>query len=162
VFSGCVIEDPPPYVEPTRTPPRLDLRDANPPIGEILNVDRNDQVPFSIPVFSEDAGVPVAGLLHLDFDPSRPLDSFQTIGRLEPSTLDDQNRPELKFTWQVRQTTPGCHRLTLFVAHDDNIDYENQIPVDTDDQARAVWWANVDAEIPNTLVDCPSATSVDE
>jgi len=158
MLGGCIIEDPPPYTEPKRTPPRLDLRQAAPLIDQVIVTRSGDNVAFNVPVASEDAGDPIQGILFLDLNlgNENALLKAKGIAFLDPSTLDDTMREPWSLEWQVDPGLSGCHRLTLVVTHLSNFG-DNYKVKDKTDQAIAVWWANVNAPDPQTLVQCPLA-----
>jgi hypothetical protein len=115
---------------------------------------------FNVPVTSEDAGELVFGLAYLDYtkvNTPSSRSSFQNLAKLPAGTLDDGPRP---FTLNVLADpnngwTPGCHRLTLILTHESNVEIGRSQIIDTPDQAWAVWWLNVDADDPNVLENCP-------
>lgn len=162
-MSGCLIDDPPPYPVATQTSPQLAYHDALPLLDQVIVAKTNDIIDFTIPVTSEDAGDTLHAFLLLDYagGPSLSLDATS----LAPSTFDQGPR-EITLKWIVglgmgADFKAGCHRLTLRVSHQLNIDI-NRVPevFDAGDLAEAYWWANVNADPAsgNTLVDCPLAS----
>jgi hypothetical protein len=154
-LSSCLVDDPPPYAAPKQTPARLDYVGATPLLNQIIVANYLDNLKFSVPFVSEDAGQKVTAMLLLDYtgSPEIPLASVE----LPPSTLDDDKRA-IVITYGVQSTVaPGCHRFTLRVSHTANFDVSNSASVfNTEDLAEAYWWANiaVDAASANTLKDC--------
>lgn len=157
VTSSCLIEDPPPYKQPSQTPPRLNLRKAAPLIDQVLELKTGDRISFNVPVSSEDAGDKLQGLLLLDYKGEQQLPWLQ-VAEVQPSTLDDDTRA-LRLDWVVPNSISedGCHRLTLLVSHEKNLGVKIKDP---NDVAVAVWWANInaDADTSGKLNDCPLAT----
>lgn len=164
-MSSCLIDDPPPYPAAKRTSPQLDYHDALPLLDQVIVAKTNDIIDFTMPVVSEDAGDPLHAFLLLDYagGPSLSLDATS----LSPSTFDQGSR-EVTLKWIVgvgvgmgADFKAGCHRLTLRVSHQSNINI-NAVPevFDAGDLAEAYWWANVNADPAsgNTLVDCPLAS----
>jgi hypothetical protein len=147
MLSGCLVEDPPDYTPPTRTPPRLNLTQTKPIINEVYVTTLGETIDFEIGVTSEDAGVEVHGYLMVDY-PGGVRWSTWDGARVAPSTLEDVSR-RLTFRVTVEQgelrgDTYGCHRVTLRVAHADNFD-QVKLPLtfDKEDVAEAYWWLNV-------------------
>src|SRR5688500_1094673 len=90
MLPGCLIEDPPPYTQPGKTPPRLDLQSAAPPLDQVMVHRRGDPIEFKVPVASEDAGDPVQGFLLLDYSGGVSAD-LVAFGQVPASTLADVN-----------------------------------------------------------------------
>jgi hypothetical protein len=168
MLPACLIDDPPPLTQAHQTPPRLDQRKALPLLAEVIVAKTNDLLQFEIPVSSEDAGEGLNAFLYLDYRGDQvdsesggtlPADSVSG-GNLPPSTLEDTERAPLSFVWQVRRVPPGCHRLTLRVAHLSNLPNAYSPVLDATDLAEAYWWMNLDVDpaLGNTLVDCPLAS----
>jgi hypothetical protein len=140
MFSGCIVEDPPPYTKPTKTPPRLDLRLAQPPPDRIIVVDRRDPIPFRLPFASEDGGEKVQAWLFRDYlAGDNALVSVEVPG----STLDDLDR-KIEITYPGSAAIPfGCHRIMIRVSHADNFNiYPFGDHIDEADVAEAYWWIN--------------------
>jgi hypothetical protein len=161
--SACLVDDPPAYVAPKQTPPRLDYRSAEPRLDEVYVARVSDNLTFRMPVVSEDAGDTLFGIMLLDY--ASGIDAGIGRVRLPPSTLDDTTRV-FQIDWQVSKlVAPGCHRFTLRATHELNLDVLN-IPklFDPTDSAEAYWWVNVvdpdpdNATDSNMLVDCPGAS----
>jgi hypothetical protein len=158
-LTGCLAPSPDDFPEPEQTPPYLNLVTADPPVGEILEVQTNDRKPFSISVRSEDRGDPLWGFLYLDLGFEN--EAFTgALERVDPSTLDDPEPRALSFIWSVLNVSPGCHQLTLLVAHESNFDLADTLkPIpgkSQGDVAVVTWWALVD-RIPATPgTDCPA------
>jgi hypothetical protein len=170
MLPGCLVEDPPEYRAPTRTPPRLNLTRALPSPDQIRITRRGSTIPFEIPVSSEDDGVGLAGFLLVDYDGVSRWSQWGGA-ELPPSTLDDGDR-KLQFNPTVDATNDfadedellGCHRVTLRVTHRDNF-ILGTIPlvVDPADVAEAYWYLNVigssPTEDPSVLRNCPQASA---
>jgi hypothetical protein len=142
MFSGCIVEDPPPYTQPTQTPPRLDLRLAEPPPSQIIIVDQSDPITFRVPFASEDAADKVRGFIFLDYSErsKTPLASVTVEG----STLDDRSR-SIELTYPATDVIEfGCHRIMIRISHE--LNFERFPPgeaIDQGDVAEAYWWINV-------------------
>jgi len=151
--SGCLVADPPEYKPPEQTPPFLDLFRADPPVREVLVARHDARINFNVPVRSEDAGDELIGAVHFDW--GLPQSWQRNVG-LPASTFDDDSRA-IVFDWAVTSpSTTGCHQLTLLVFHRANYDFINQRSTDSDDQAIATWWLNVnpDESDLDTLKEC--------
>jgi hypothetical protein len=162
-LPSCLVDDPPPYAAPKQTPPRLDTVKALPLMNQILVANKGESIPFLIPVESEDAGQKLSCLLFLDYTGSGGWDRLDGTP-LAPATLDDPPRT-ISLHWDVPNSiVAGCHRITLRVTHEPNLNV-NDFPsvYDTHDLAEAYWWANVgvDAASAGLLKDCkdPVGTS---
>ena len=156
--SGCLIEDPPPYTQPAKTPPRLDLVRAFPSPDQVIVRETGDVIEFSIPVVSEDAGDRLQAVLQLDMG-SPKEDDFVTSTKVPASTLDDMSRT-LLLQYEVELAdAPGCHRFTVLVSHESNFGDGPEVE-DPTDLAEAHWMANLNPETDGaTLVNCPLASS---
>jgi hypothetical protein len=159
MLSGCLIEDPPPYTQPAKTPPRLDLVRAFPSPDQIIVRNTGDVIPFSIPVVSEDAGDRLQAVLQLDMGSPTLEDDFVTSTKVPASTLDDVSRTLLlEYTVELNDD-PGCHRFTVLVSHESNFGDGPEV-VDPTDLAAAHWMANLNPETDGaTLVNCPNAST---
>ena len=137
MLSGCLVEDPPPYVPPTQTPPRLDSRLAKPPIDQIIVRGQADPIDFSIPFASEDAGDRVLGFLFFD---GKQEDNDTRAG----STLDADNR-HMDLTYSARSEVAfGCHRVLMRLSHELNFSRTTSgEPIDPSDVAEAHWLVNI-------------------
>lgn len=157
MLSGCIVEDPPPYTQPTQTPPRLDLRLAEPPPDKIILTEKGEPILFHLPFASEDAGETVTALMMVDNFPGT-LDGRNLPG----STLDDTSRA---FDLLFPVTAPvelGCHRLWVRVSHEANfLPHPPGSVIDEADVADAYWWLNVidlgAGDDGSILRNCPSA-----
>lgn len=154
MLSGCIVEDPPPYTQPTQTPPRLDLRLAEPPPDQILIVEQGQMINFRVPFASEDAGETVDAVMLVD-------SSLKVDGRTLPgSTLDDTSRAfDLVYPGTAGL---GCHRLWVRISHTANfVRFPDGVVIDETDVADAYWWLNVidvaAGEDGSILRNCPSA-----
>jgi hypothetical protein len=161
--SSCIVADPPEYVQPLRTRPVLDVGLAVPGTSQVLVVHTGDNVGFSVPVRSEDAGEDLRAVFFLDQGPgSRGV--FQNSQRVPASTYSDTTRP-VTFPWTV-PTLAGCHLMTLTVAHSSSFQADHEDVLDTqnhaDDAAIVNWWLNAPAPgtLDSTLVDCPTKGAV--
>jgi hypothetical protein len=168
MLSGCLVEDPPTYAAPERTPPRLSLNQTQPPLDQIYVTQVGAKINFSIPVAAEDDGVSLQGFLLVDFDGTLPFSAWELGMTLPPSTLDDTTR-KLEFSRQITKTFApgdylGCHRVTLRVSHISNFNINAPPDVfDRTDVAEAYWWLNVidpaKGQDGSVLVDCPRASA---
>jgi hypothetical protein len=167
MLPACLVDDPPPLIEPRQTPPRLDYSQALPGLDQVMIRNEGDLIEFRMPVTSEDAGQSLTGKLFLDYRGDGTLGDTLNQNSLPPSTLDDPNPRVLSIDWQVRDgVAPGCHRMTLRVSHLNNfsLDPKHSAEVlDKNDLAEAFWFANINVspESANQLVDCPQASSRD-
>jgi hypothetical protein len=115
-----------------------------------------------MPVTSEDAGDPLYATVLLDY--VADSDMFgQTVSTPMPaSTLADKKRVFSLPFFINKSIEPGCHRFTLRVTHQSNLNLEKPGQViDKADLAEAFWFANINvaAENAGTLVDCPNGGS---
>jgi hypothetical protein len=158
MFSGCLIEDPPPYTQPAKTPPRLDSVRADPSPDQIIVRKTGDVIRFTIPVVSEDAGDRLQAVLQLDMGSPTEEDDFVTSTKVPASTLDDKSRA-LLLEYEVELAIrPGCHRFTVLVSHESNFGDGPEV-VDPTDLATEHWMANLNPENDATLVGCPNAST---
>lgn len=150
MLTGCLVDDPPPYAQPSRTPPRLIYHRATPFLDLVLSAKTPDVIKFTIPVASEDAGEGLRTQLFVD-------DTLVNYGSLPPGTLDEAPR-DIVFNYAVNESTitTGCHVFTIRVGHESNLPDGNSAPRDLDDLAEAYWFAyvNLPAESGPTK-ECP-------
>jgi hypothetical protein len=166
--SSCIVADPPEYLDPVQTRPVLDIGQADPGTSQVLVVKAGDNVAFSVPVRSEDAGEDLRAVFFVDQGPGS-AGVFQNSQSIPASTYNVTNRA-VTFTWTVpNNLTPvggaagaggNCHLLTLTVAHRLSFDPKHDDvlnPKDQDDAAIVNWWLNTNPTTDNsTLVDCPT------
>jgi len=160
MLSGCLVDDPPPFVAPRQTAPRLDYTKAFPGLDQVIVKNSGDLIKFEIPVSSEDAGDELFAILLFDYAGEGTGADPLNNGRLPASTLDDPNPRVFSLPWTVRKgIDPGCHRITLRVTH-----FKNTVSaevIDKKDLAEAYWFANINVspENANSLVNCPQAST---
>jgi len=165
--NACLVADPPQYDEPERTPPFLDLVAATPSPNRVIVRNRNvsSLVNFDVPVRSEDNGDPLSFALHLDY-------SFETSSALlynesPAGAFEDEGR-SIQFPWTIKgDVEDGCHQLTLLVAHKSNWDLTQSRPHVINgqgDTAMATWWLNLNplADAPDSLIDCPNSSEIQQ
>lgn len=142
MLSGCIVEDPPPYTQPTQTPPRLDLRLAEPPPDRVIIAEKGQTINFRLPFASEDAGETVTAFMFVDIWPL-PLADLEVPG----STLDDTTRAfDLLYDARPQPIDVdfGCHRILVRVSHTPNFRITPPGSViDEADVADAYWWLNI-------------------
>jgi hypothetical protein len=163
MLSGCLVEDPPDFVKPTRTTPRIDSRLVWPPLDQITIVGKGDPITFRLPVVSEDAGVKVQAYLFLDLSPDPVV-----TNSVPASTLDDTSRRlELAYRPMTRLAEFGCHRFMARVSHADNFIFDTLpagAPLNVADVAEVNWLVNVvniaAGDDGSVLRDCPQTVSV--
>jgi hypothetical protein len=158
MLTSCLVDDPPPFTPPNRTPPRLDYHNALPLLDQVISAKTGETIDFKVPVASEDAGDRLSAMLLLDYR-GGPA-GFLRAGPVPPSTLDDASR-SVTLSFTVSNISKGCHRFTLRVTHERNIDVNGSPEVfDTSDLAEAYWWANIDVDPAQAgmLLGCPSAS----
>ncbi len=157
--SGCIVADPPEYRDPVQTKPVIDGFRANPTTSSVLVVNTNDQVPFAVPVRSEDAGEELSAHFFVDYGAGSPglPQNTQTVAA---STYADTSR-EVTWTWKVPLLSANCHLLSLVVAHRTSFEPSDNDVLDPDkadkDAAIINWWLNVNVPTASaaTLVNCP-------
>jgi hypothetical protein len=133
MLPGCLVDDPPAFIQPKRTPPRLDHYRARPPLSQDINARDGELLEFSIPVASEDVG---EQLVTQSYIGKRLINSVA----MPPSTLDDPEERLVKFNYQVLRDLVGyCHVITLRVGHASTLPDANGPPLDPSDVAVAYW-----------------------
>lgn len=161
--SGCLVEDPPPFVAPQKTAPRLDYSKATPGLDQVIVRNSGESLEFRVPVKSEDAGDGLVGNLLLDYAGEGTAITPLGFATVSASTLDDRDERVLKTTITILpKTSPGCHRITLRVTHFSNLAPGNPYQlIDKSDLAEAFWFANINVspETAGMLVDCPMGSS---
>jgi len=162
LISSCVVADPPTYTDPTQTRPALNAFLATPPIFQVLTV----QLPststptFTVPVRSEDNGERLIANFFIDY--GSPTASFVGDVIVNPATFVDDSDRFITFVWQsLNSQLPGCHTMTLIVAHQSSYTRDTQTPdknLALKDVALMTWWLNLlpDPTKETTVVGCPS------
>ena len=163
--TGCIVADPPEYLDPVQTRPVLDIGQAVPGTSQMLVVHTGDKQSFSVPVRSEDAGEDLRAVFFVDQGPGSP-GAFQNSQTIPASTYNETAPRAITYDWPVPRMDPGCHLLTLTVAHGHSFDpnHNDVLRTDTtgaakDDAAIVIWWLSVppDATTPDSqLVKCPT------
>ena len=158
--SSCIVASPPEYVDPLQTRPILDVGQAVPGTSQVLVVQNGQNVGFSVPVRSEDAGEDLRAVFFVDQGPGSP-GIFQNSQIISASTYSDIMR-NVTYTWPVPVLTPaGCHLLTLTVAHLSSFDPKHDSVLQSAKQGDAAivnWWLNAPATgtPDSTLDNCPT------
>lgn len=134
MLSSCLIDDPPPYTPPGRTPPRLDYHKALPRLDLVIVAASRDTLKFEIPVASEDAGETLTAQFFID-------NQFVNYDTIPASTLDDTSRTA-RFSFLIVGLA-GCHRFKIRVAHTFNLPSGDGPANDPNDLAEVYWWANI-------------------
>jgi hypothetical protein len=166
--NACLVADPPQYDEPQRTPPFLDLVAAIPSPNRLIVRERrvNSLIRFDVPVRSEDNGELLFYALHRNYSFETNSNDLER-GRIPAGAFDDLGR-SINFEWTIEQNIePGCHQLTLLVAHASNWQVEESRPDPINgigDTAMATWWLNLDPQpdAPDSLLDCPNASEIQQ
>jgi hypothetical protein len=146
----------------------LDAGQAVPGTSQVLVVHAGDNVGFSVPVRSEDAGEDLRAVFFVDQGPGS-AGFFQNSQRIPASTFNDTAR-DVTLTWTVPVvpvlTPAGCQVLTLTVAHTSSFQADHEDVLDTknhaDDAAIVNWWLNAPdpGVLDSTLVNCPTKGAV--
>lgn len=148
--SGCLVQSTPDYKDPPALQPRLLLYKAQPPITQVVQLQGQTES-FLIPIHPEDVGYDYQTWVYLDYrvEGEQYLDFDDT----------DVNEDTIRFTLPDRGISVGCHQLTILTARDENTDFDNRQPIDSQNAAMATWWIDKlpEGETSATLMrDCPS------
>lgn len=165
VVSSCIVADPPTYTDPTQTRPALNAYSATPQVFQVLVI----QLPtttapsFTVPVRSEDNGEGLNANLIVDYGSTNAFRAAST--RVAPASFNDDTDRFITLTWAaVNQAAPGCHTVTLIVAHESTFpnDFDTLDPLlASKDAALLTWWLNLlpdstKQQMTTTVVGCPS------
>lgn len=160
---ACVIDDPPPYVPPKKTAPRLDLLQASPPIGQVIVRTASEINPaplnFTVSVASEDAGEDLTAFLLLDYQGPNELKLDDAT--IRPGTLDEPPRT-IELDWTIQSNVKGCNSLTMVVSHSSNFRITDIADgIDKSDVSIAPWWLYVmpDPGSNDLPTSCPPITA---
>jgi len=165
VAQSCIVADPPEYRDPGQTRPLLDTYGASPPTTRILVVDSaiKNPIQFNVPVQSEDVGEDLRAIFFLDYGSAR---QSKLLGRTIPASTYENKTRAAELPWLPivpMDVAPGCHFVTLVVAHESSFLSSNDERLDPtkapDDASLLTWTVNIDPspDAPNTLVNCPSS-----
>jgi hypothetical protein len=122
-MSSCLVVSDPQFDAPIRRAPVFLPDRATPDSRRVIKIDQTTpSVDFVAPFVSEDVGTDVETRLFIDYGVPTGDNKFVSLilGNVIPAgTLEDGERIA-KATWRSDQATlsPGCHRMTLVVAHD--------------------------------------------
>jgi hypothetical protein len=154
--ASCLITSTPEFKPRSQTPPFLIATSADPPLGQLVILQpTSDELTFTAGVRSEDAGERVRVEYYVDygFDQGngKPfLFENPGIASLDPSTLEDTERPKASARWSRSDFgLSGCHTFTLIVSHEfgDTV----RCPTDIEDSSFLTW----DAIICKPNEPCP-------
>ena len=144
--TSCVVAPPPEHQEPEKTPPRLLLAQAEPPISRIVNLPiatEQSVQEFAVPVQSEDAGDRLVGVLVAWYGEIEEANA-SSARVIEPANFDDPPR-DMRVEWRYSEYEAGLYPLTLVVTHEANFDLETFRPADDfDDVAIITWWVSLE------------------
>jgi hypothetical protein len=162
MLSGCLVDDPPPFIAPQKTAPRLDYSKAEPGLDQLIVTNSGDLITFKLPVTSEDAGDSLFASLWFDYTPDSGMVEPSGSVPIPASTLENTKRA-VTLPLTIRpDIKPGCHRYTLRVTHQSNVveGHPDRV-INKADLAEAFWFANINVAPENagSLVNCPSGGS---
>lgn len=170
---GCVVVSDPEFEDPARSAPVFLPDRAVPDPRTFLQLNQTtNQFTFSGLFVSEDAGQELEARLYVDYGVvtlDKPYADVIIGNRIPAGTIEDGAR-EASATWTSGEApiSPGCHRMTLVVAHEYGADGcpvspPNAAPHQVDYDVITWTVVRCDAECPPILVDdlasqCPPAT----
>lgn len=150
--------------------PNLNIGLTVPSPLEVLNVQRNRVVAFTVPFSGEDGGERIIAQLWLNFG----LEGQQMVNQKDlPPAEETSVRPgggagaaarpvterEFQIEWTVTSSIPpGCQQLTFLLTNDGNISRSAPlVPIDPSLVGSLTWWVNVDAPDADQqdLLNCP-------
>lgn len=166
VAQSCLLSGPPTYEDPAPERPNVNVNQVIPPVYQVLNIERQASIDFTIPFRSVDGEADIWAYLWLNWNLKDEEPLLQR--RLEPGSEVESRgfggaggtERAFIFPWSVEQRVkPGCNQLTLFLVHDPYADVDNFLPENFDKAAVLTWWVNVDAPSgeEQTLRDCPGS-----
>ncbi len=168
VVSSCIVADPPTYTDPVQTRPALNAFLATPVVFQqlVIQLPATTAPTFTVPVQSEDNGERLFANFFLDYQAQAAKASLFPLGEVNvpPASFNDDTDRSITFVWSgVNTPPPGCHTLTMIVAHESTYVLNTSTPdraLALKDAALMTWWLNLlpDPTItpPPTLVPCPS------
>lgn len=170
---SCIVVSDPQFEDPVRSAPVFLPDRAVPDARNIIKLDQTTtQFTFSGLFVSEDDGKELEARLYVDYGVvtlEKPYADVIIGNRIPAGSLDDGAR-EAVATWTSGEApiSPGCHRMTLVVAHEYGADGcpvspTNSLPDQVDYDAITWTVLRCDADCPPIDVDdlasqCPSAT----
>lgn len=143
---GCYLSPPPEPEELRQTPPFIQSESIVPLAQVIQDVHQGDPFNVTFKVRSEDLDQPlrVLGII----DDRTIVDTLVLPGHF------DEPR-DISLSWTV-DADSGCHRFTVLVTHNVNLQqYNPPLLFDETDKAEVHFWLNVNDDGPSTLLaDC--------
>ena len=112
---------------------------------------------------SSDLGEDLRAIFFLDYGSAR---QSKLLGRTIPASTYENKTRAAELPWLPivpMDVAPGCHFVTLVVAHESSFLSSNDERLDPtkapDDASLLTWTVNIDPspDAPNTLVNCPSS-----
>ncbi len=156
MLSSCIVEEPPDFEDPERTAPILYLDQSVPPNNTFVQVPADSTVKFNVVLQSEDLREPLVAIpwVNLGLENERGLTPHQVT----PGSFSTPR--EAPFVVTIDSQVPrGCVPLTIFFAHEDDVDFfgsKGALPKPGALSARATWWLLVDSAPQDvTFADCP-------
>lgn len=135
VMASCLVVTDPKFEEPTRSAPQFLPDRAAPDLRQIVKLDRlNDRVTFSGLFVSEDLGAEVQTRLFIDYGVQTGSNPYRQVivgGLIPAGSLEDPPRQaSVEWNNDSAPLTPGCHRMTLVIAHEFGNDGCPRTPAD--------------------------------
>jgi hypothetical protein len=165
VATSC-LDSPPSYSQTEQVPPFIITAQVTPELNALVDMKLGQSQQFVVPFQSVDVGEDLEGNVYLDRDPGQP--GSWRVRQVVPASTSgfDAPRPPVtfKFTPRAGLDAPGCHTLTLILAHQSEWDFVElpqidnpvRLPIDDTRAASVTWWLQIEGEPGQTLRACPT------
>lgn len=163
--SGC-LDSPPTYQRPDQIPPFIIDAQVTPDLTALVQLDPGMAQEFVVPFRSVDVGEALEANLYIDRNPGAPGSWRVQQDVPASSTTFEEERPPVvvNFTPRAALDAPGCHTLTLIIAHESQWDYVDvpeapnpiRLPIDDTQAASVTWWLEVSGDETLPRRECPT------
>lgn len=145
LVSAACVDSPPTYTAPVRSPPIILGNLVTPPTHQVTRITLTASPtiqPLNVPFRSIDAGEPLISIFWVDYNPNQP-----NVGLLDAPTVEADSRPldeqdrSVTFNWDA--SPPGCHTVTMALAHASTYPSQLEPPVDQNDIGQVTWFFDV-------------------
>ncbi len=160
LLSSCIVDEPPDFEDPERTAPILYLDKSDPPNNTFVQVSADSTLKFNVVLQSEDLREPLVAIPWVNFG----LENEHGLTPHQVTPGSGSTPREAPFVVTIDSQVPrGCVPLTIFFAHEDDVDFfgnKGALPKPGALSTRATWWLLVDSEPQEvTFADCPQPSA---
>jgi hypothetical protein len=166
LMANSCLDSPPTYSQAEQVPPFIITAQVTPDLNALVELQLGQPQQFVVPFLSVDVGEDLEGNVYLDRDPGQPGSwrSRQVVPAAQGGFDDPRPPVAFKFTPRSGLDAPGCHTLTLILAHQSQWDFVElpqvdnpvRLPIDDTRAASVTWWLQIKGDPGQTLRECPT------